>query len=69
MPPPGIAASLFFSGICVTTASVVSSNDAIDDACCRAERTSLAESITRLHKVLVRLGLRVEDVATLGTRG
>ena len=41
MPPPDIAASRLFSGIWVMTASVVSSNDAIDAACCSAERTTL----------------------------
>ena len=30
-PLPGIAASMFFSGICVMTASMVSNSDAIDD--------------------------------------
>ena len=37
MPPLGFAAPLFFSGICVMTPSVVSSNDATDTACCRAD--------------------------------
>jgi hypothetical protein len=46
MPPPGIAESLFFSGLCVMTASMVSSRDAIDAACCSAERTTLVGSIT-----------------------
>ena len=46
IPPPGIAAARFSSEICVMTASVVSSNDAIDAAFCRAERTTLVGSIT-----------------------
>src|SRR5947207_3447524 len=36
MPPPGIAASLFFSGICVMTASGLGRNDAVDAAFCHA---------------------------------
>jgi hypothetical protein len=45
-PPPGIAASFFCSGISQISASVVSSSDAIDDAFWRAERTTLAGSMT-----------------------
>ena len=48
-PPPGIAAagrSFFSSGISETSASVVSSSDAIDEAFCSAVRTTLAGSMT-----------------------
>ena len=47
MPPPGgMAGSFFSSGISATSASVVSSSDAIDAAFCRAERTTLVGSMT-----------------------
>ena len=48
MPPPpgGIGASFFSSGMSHTSASVVSSSDAIDDAFCSAERTTLVGSMT-----------------------
>ena len=46
-PPPGIAgASFFSSGISQISASVVSRSDAIDDAFCSAERTTLTGSMT-----------------------
>ena len=48
-PPPGMpppADSFFSSGISLTSASVVSRSDAIDDAFCSAERTTLVGSMT-----------------------
>ena len=59
MPPPGIAASMFFSGICVMTASMVSNRDATDAACGSAERTTFVHHHARLHEVLELLGLRL----------
>ena len=48
MPPPpgGIGASFFSSGMSQTSASVVSSSEAIDAAFCSAERTTLVGSMT-----------------------
>src|SRR6185295_5316023 len=45
-PPPGIGASLLSSGMLQTSASVVRSSDAIDDAFWSAERTTFAGSMT-----------------------
>ena len=45
-PMPGIAPFGAFSGICVMTASMVSNRDAIDAACCSADRTTFVGSIT-----------------------
>ena len=63
MPPPpgGIADSFFSSGISATSASVVSSSDAIDAAFWRAGPHDLGRvDDAGLDEVLVRLGLGVE---------
>ena len=46
MPPGGIGASFFFSGISATMASVVSIRLAIEAAFWMAERTTLVGSMT-----------------------
>ena len=46
MPPPGIPASGFSSGLSLINASVVSSRDAMELAFCNAARTTLVGSMT-----------------------
>ncbi len=64
--PPGIGASFFSSGISDTSASVVSSSDAIDDGVLQRRADDLRRvDDAGLHQVLVGVGQRVEALVVL----